>query len=134
MAHRKPNSYKISGFYHCGRWLHHHQSHEVFTCDSTTQWNSLKLRRLHSSCFKSYCFLNDKSLFLRHYSYKTKQVFIRSSYYCYCEKPICTRCSVTQLARESVGLCPFRSSYVREFKLSHNYLVNRAGLFEAGLR
>ena len=25
-------------------------------------------------------------------SYKTKQVFIRSSYYYYCEKPICMRC------------------------------------------
>ena len=36
-------------------------------------------------------------------SYKTKQVFIRSSYYYYCEKPICMRCTVKKLARESVG-------------------------------
>ena len=38
--------------------------------------------------------------------YKTKQVFIHSSYYYYCAKPICMRCTVTQLARESVGFCP----------------------------
>ena len=31
----------------------------------------------------------------------------------HCEKPICMRCTVTQLARESVGLCPL-SSFVRE--------------------
>ena len=36
-------------------------------------------------------------------SYKTKQVFIRSSYYYHCEKPICMRCTVKKLARESVG-------------------------------
>ena len=54
-----------------------------------------------------------------------KQVFIRSSYYYYCEKPICMRCTVTQLARESVGLCPLRCSYVREFELSHSNRVNR---------
>ena len=35
-----------------------------------------------------------------------KQVFIRSSHYYYCEKTICMRCTVTQLARESVVLCP----------------------------
>ena len=35
------------------------------------------------------------------------------------------RCTVTQLARESVGLCPFRGSYVREFELSHINRVNR---------
>ena len=43
----------------------------------------------------------------------------------HCEKPICMRCTMTQLARESVGLCPFRGSYVREFELSHSNLVNR---------
>ena len=48
-----------------------------------------------------------------------------SSYHYYCEKPICMRCIVTQLARESVGLCPLRVSYVREFELSHSNLVNR---------
>ena len=31
----------------------------------------------------------------------------------HCEKPICMRCTVTRLARESVGLCPL-SSFVRE--------------------
>ena len=35
------------------------------------------------------------------------------------------RCTVTQLARESVVLCPFRGSYVRVFELSHSKLVNR---------
>ena len=33
--------------------------------------------------------------------------------------------TVTQLPRESVGLSPFRGSYVREFELSHSNLVNR---------
>ena len=32
---------------------------------------------------------------------------------------------MTQFARESVGLCPFRGSYVREFELSHSNPVNR---------
>ena len=41
------------------------------------------------------------------------------------------RCRITQFARERVGLCPFRGSYVREFELSHSNLVNRgAQLFE----
>ena len=35
------------------------------------------------------------------------------------------KCRITQFARESVGLCPFRSSYVREFELSHSNSVNR---------
>ena len=50
---------------------------------------------------------------------------MRSSYYFYCEKPVCMKCRIIQFARESVGLCPFRGSYVGEFKLSHSYLVNR---------
>ena len=32
---------------------------------------------------------------------------------------------ITQFARESIGLCPFRGSYVREFELSHSNRVNR---------
>ena len=35
------------------------------------------------------------------------------------------RCRITQFTRESVGLCPFRGSYVREFWLSHSNPVNR---------
>ena len=35
------------------------------------------------------------------------------------------RCRITQFARESIGLCPFRGSYVREFELSHSNRVNR---------
>ena len=35
------------------------------------------------------------------------------------------RCRITEFARESVGLCPFRGSYVREFELSHSNRVNR---------
>ena len=54
----------------------------------------------------------DKSLF-QGIGYKTKQVFIRLSYYYYCKKPICMRCTVTQLAHESVGLCPL-SWFVHE--------------------
>ena len=34
------------------------------------------------------------------------------------------RYTVTQFARESVGLCPFRGSYVREFELSHSNSVS----------
>ena len=35
------------------------------------------------------------------------------------------RYTVTQFARESVGLCPFRGSYMREFRLSPSDPVNR---------
>ena len=35
------------------------------------------------------------------------------------------RSTVTQFARESVGLCPLRGSYVREFELSHSNPVSR---------
>jgi len=35
------------------------------------------------------------------------------------------RCRITQFAPESVGLCPSRGSYVREFELSHSNPVNR---------
>ena len=35
------------------------------------------------------------------------------------------RCRITQFACERVGLCPFRGSYVREFKLSHSNPVDR---------
>ena len=35
------------------------------------------------------------------------------------------QCRITQFARESVGLCSFHGSYVREFELSHSNLVNR---------
>ena len=35
------------------------------------------------------------------------------------------RYTVTQFARESIGLCPFRGSYVREFELSHSNPVNK---------
>ena len=72
----------------------------------------------------SFCFLKEKSLCLGT-SYKTKDVFIRSSYYYYCEKPVCMRCRITQFARASVGLCPFPGLYVREFELSDRNLVNR---------
>ena len=35
------------------------------------------------------------------------------------------RCRITQFARESVGVCPFRGSYMREFELSNSNRVNR---------
>ena len=35
------------------------------------------------------------------------------------------RYTVTQFASESVGLCPFRGSYVSEFELSHSNQVSR---------
>ena len=35
------------------------------------------------------------------------------------------RCRITQFARESVRLCPFRGWYEREFELSHSNPVNR---------
>ena len=35
------------------------------------------------------------------------------------------KCRITQFARESVGLCPFRGSYVKELELSHGNPVNR---------
>ena len=56
---------------------------------------------------------------------RSKEVFIRSSYYYYYEKSGCMRCTVTQFTRESVGLWPFGGLYVREFELSHSNLVSR---------
>ena len=35
------------------------------------------------------------------------------------EKPVYMRCTVPQFAHESVALCAFHGSYVREFELSH---------------
>ena len=35
------------------------------------------------------------------------------------------RYTVTQFARESVGLCPFRRSHVRELELPHSNQLNR---------
>ena len=52
-------------------------------------------------------------------------MFIRSSYYYSCGKPVCMRCRITQFARAGVGLCPFPGLYVREFELSDRTLVNR---------
>ena len=43
----------------------------------------------------------------------------------HCEKPVCMRCTVTQFAREIVGLCSFRGLCVMEFELSHSNLVSR---------
>ena len=40
--------------------------HEVFMCNSS-QWNSLWLWPFNFSCFKSYCLLKNKSLYLRHW-------------------------------------------------------------------
>ena len=103
---------KYQDFHHYGRWFHHHNSRGFHVRFSSSAMNSLQLWPLNSSCFKSHCFLKDSSLF-KGIVYTTKQVFIRSSYYCYCEKPICMRCTVTQLARESVGPCPL-SWFIRE--------------------
>ena len=35
------------------------------------------------------------------------------------------RYTVIEFARESVGLCPFRGSYMREFELSQSNPLNR---------
>ena len=71
----------------------------------------------------SFCFLKEENLCLGT-SYKTKDVFIRPSYYYYCEKPAWDVESDT-FARESVWLCPFCGLYVREFEFSHSNPVNR---------
>ena len=85
-------------------------------------------RRGQVYCFEPrvicYCCLKEKNLCLGS-SYKTKDVFIRLSYYYYCEKPICMRCRITQFADTSVRLCPFPGLCVREFESSDRNLVNR---------
>ena len=73
--------------------------------------------------FRSYCFLKDKGLFRELVTKRNSSSYVQVYYYC--EKPICMKCTVTQLARESVGLCPFRGSYVREFELSHTICMWR---------
>ena len=117
MAHQTPNSYKIPGFFiivvdGCITRF----SHTILLSETVFNSNNLIFHVLKA--------IADKSLF-KGIGYKTKQVFIRSSYYYYCEKPICMRCTVTQLAHESVGLCPLHGLYMREFELSHSNLVNR---------
>ena len=57
-------------------------------------------------------FSEDKSLFKDLVSKGNRSSYVQVTIY-HCEKPICMRCTVTQLARESVGLCPL-SSFVRE--------------------
>ena len=47
-----------------------------------------------------------------------QKIFIRPNYYYYCEKQVCMRCTVTQFARESVGLRSFRGSHVREIEFT----------------
>ena len=56
-------------------------------------------------------------------SYKTKDLFIRSSYYHYCEKPAWNEESHSLHVK--VSDCPFRGSYLREFELSQGNSVNR---------
>ena len=72
----------------------------------------------------SFCFFKEKNLCLGT-TYKTKDVFIRSSYYYYCEKKAGMKCRIKHFARESVGFCPYRGSEVKEFQLSHSNPVNR---------
>ena len=48
-----------------------------------------------------------------------------TSFLPHCETPVCIRCTVTQFAPESFGLCPFRGLCVMEFELSHTNLVSR---------
>ena len=48
-----------------------------------------------------------------------------TSFLPHCETPVCMRCTVTQFAPESFGLCPFRGLCVMEFELSHTNLVSR---------
>ena len=105
MAHQTPNSYKIPEFF-------------IIVVDGCIIRSSCAIL-LSERVFNSYNLIlyvlkaiADKSLF-QGIGYKTKQVFIRSSYYYYCKKPICMRCTVTQLAHESVGLCPL-SWFVHE--------------------
>ena len=57
-------------------------------------------------------------------SYKTKQVFIRSSYYYYCEKPICMRCTVKKLARESVGKAHAKNMRIIQYLEKSLFLPN----------
>ena len=71
------------------RWLHHYVR--------------LYLMKLDSTSVTSSCFLKEKGLYLRHWV-QLKEVFIRLSYYYYCEKPVCMRYTVTEFGRESVGL------------------------------
>ena len=72
----------------------------------------------------SYCFLIEKSLCLST-KYKTKEFFMHLSYYNLFLWLASLRWRITQFARESVGLCPFRGSCVREFELSHGNPVKR---------
>ena len=115
---------KCHDFHHCCRWLNHHYSRD---CHVRLHFNETVFFdsgwRLNSKSVISYCFLKEKSLRLGT-SYKAKDLFIRSSSLSLLWKAS-MKCRITQFARESVGLCPFRGSYLREFELSHSNSVNK---------
>ena len=67
---------------------------------------------LDSKSVISYCFLKKQPLLKVLFTKLKRSSNIQVTIIRYYE---IMRYTVTQFARESVGLCPFRSSYVREF-------------------
>ena len=82
-------------------------------------FNKTVFNCINSKSVISFCFLKEKSLCLGT-SYKTEDTFKLVSL----PWKVSMRCRTTQFARESVGLCPFHGSNVREFELSHSNRVN----------
>ena len=99
--------------------------HEVFMCDSS-QWNSLWLWQLNFSCFKSYCLLKNKSVYLRHWLQNQTGLHTFKLLLLLWKANLHKMYSHTYSQHVKVlDFAPFCGSYVREFELSQSNLVNR---------
>ena len=83
--------------------------HEVSILPSETVFNSDNLF-LH--VLKAIASQKTRAFFKALVTKRNRSSYVQVTIY-HCEKPICMRCTVTQLARENVGLCP-PSWFVRE--------------------
>ena len=118
---------KYQDFYHCGRWLHHHNSRGFSRAIllSETVFNSDNLFR---HVLKAIVSQKTRAFFKDLVTKGNMSSYVQVTIY-HCEKPICMRCTVThkkqnyknnsrtQFAREDVGLSPFYNSYVKKGKL-----------------
>ena len=93
---------KYLDFYHCGRWLHHHNSRGFPRAIllSETVFNSDNFF-LH--VLKAIASQKTRAFFKALVTKRNRSSYVQVTIY-HCEKPISMRCTVTQLVRESVGL------------------------------
>ena len=124
MAHQIPNSYKISGF--LSLW------YGCITIKVTRLSCAILLnetvfpRRLHFSCFKSCCFVKDKSHCLR------QKLQNETGVHTFKLLLLLWKTNLHEMYMQShswhmkvLDFTSFCGLYVRQFELSHSNLVNR---------